>query len=176
MRTYFDCVQCFVRQALDAARLLSTDEKIHEQVLRRVLSLSSEMDFYKSPPEKGQKIHRLIREFLEDDDPYRKIKDSSNRLAMRLYPELKMKIEESSDPLETAVRFAIAGNIIDLGVNSQLDESIIYKTLEDSVKKALFPNTINYFWEIIREKSYLIGFLSNSFHMKRSRLLSGEAR
>ena len=52
MRTYFDCVQCFVRQALDAARLLSDDEKIHEQVLRKVLSESSEMDFYKSPPEK----------------------------------------------------------------------------------------------------------------------------
>ena len=58
---------------------------------------------------------------------------------MKLYPELKKKIEHSSDPLETAVRFAIAGNIIDFGVNSQLDESIIYKTLDDSMKNDLFP-------------------------------------
>jgi len=145
MRTYFDCAQCFVRQALDAARLLSTDKKIHEQVLRKVLSATSEMDFYKSPPAMGQRIHRLIRELLGDDDPYRQIKDRSNRLAMKLYPELKKSIEQSSDLLETAVRFAIAGNIIDLGVNSQLDESIIYKTIEDSMKNALFPNNINDF-------------------------------
>ena len=145
MRTYFDCAQCFVRQALDAARLLTDDEAIHEQVLRKILSESSEMDFYKSPPVMGQRIHRLIRELLGNDDPYRQIKDRSNRLAMKLYPELKKNIEQSSDLLETAVRFAIAGNIIDLGVNSQLDESIIYKTLEDSVKNDLFPNTINDF-------------------------------
>ncbi len=145
MRTYFDCVQCFVRQALDAARLLSDDEKIHEQVLRKVLIESSGMDFCKSPPVMGQRIHRLIRELLGNNDPYRQIKDHSNRLAMKLYPVLKMKIEQSSDPLEKALRFAISGNIIDLGVNSQLDESIIYKTLENSEKNTLLPNTIDDF-------------------------------
>ena len=171
MRTYFDCVQCFVRQALDAARLLSTDEKIHEQVLRRVLSLSSKMDFYKSPPEKGQRIHRLIREFLRDDDPYRQIKDRSNRLAMKLYPELKMKIEQSSDPLETAMRFAIAGNIIDLGVNSQLDESIIYKTIEDSMKNALFPNTINDFRDAVNLATDILYLGDNAGEIVFDRLL-----
>jgi len=171
MRTYFDCVQCFVRQALDAARLLSTDEKIHEKVLRKVLSESSEMDFYKSPPEKGQRIHRLIREFLGNDDPYRKIKDSSNRLAMKLYPELKKKIEQSSDPLETAVRFAIAGNIIDLGVNSQLDESIIYKTLEDSVKNALFPNTIDDFRNAVDQAADILYLGDNGGEIVFDRLL-----
>jgi len=171
MRTYFDCVQCFVCQALDAARLLSTDEKIHEQVLRRVLSLSSEMDFYKSPPEKGQRIHRLIRELLGNDDPYRQIKDRSNLLAMKLYPELKMKIKQSSDPLETAVRFAIAGNIIDLGVNSQLDESIIYKTLEDSVKNTLSPGTIDDFRNAIDHATDILYLGDNAGEIVFDRLL-----
>jgi len=171
MRTYFDCVQCFVRQALDAARLLSDDEKIHEQVLRKVLNESSEMDFYKSPPVMGQRIHRLIRELLGDDDPYRRIKVRSNRLAMKLYPELKKKIEQSSDPLETAVRFAIAGNIIDLGVNSQLDESIIYETLEDSVKNNLFPNTIEDFRNAIDYATDILYLGDNAGEIVFDRLL-----
>ncbi len=171
MRTYFDCAQCFVRQALDAARLLTDDEAIHEKVLRKVLSESSEMDFYKSPPVMGQRIHRLIRELLGNDDPYRQIKDRSNRLAMKLYPELKKKIEQSSDLLETAVRFAIAGNIIDLGVNSQLDESIIYKTIEDSMKSALFPNTINDFRNAVDQATDILYLGDNAGEIVFDRLL-----
>ena len=143
MRTYFECIQCFVRQALNSAQLLSDDEKIHEDIFRKVLSETSEMDYYMSPPKMGQRLHRMIRELLNDDDPYRQIKESSNRLAMELYPELKMKIEHSSDPLDLAVRYAIAGNIIDFGANSCLDDFTIFKTLEFSTKKPLVPNTIN---------------------------------
>ncbi|MFC1509238.1 DUF89 domain-containing protein [Candidatus Omnitrophota bacterium] len=143
MRTYFDCVQCFVRQALDSAQLLSDNDKIHEKVLRKILSETSEMDFYTSPPVMGQRIHHMIRELLGDIDPYCKIKDRSNRLAMKLYPELKLRIEEYSDSLDCAVRFAIAGNIIDFGVNSSLDDTVISETLEISTKKPLLPNTIN---------------------------------
>ena len=171
MRTYFECIQCFVRQTLDAVRLLTDDETIHEQVLRKVLSESSGMDFYKSPPVMGQRIHRLIRELLEDDDPYYQIKEQSNRLAMKRYPELKMKIEQSFDPLETAVRFAIAGNIIDQGVNSQLDESIIYKTLDDSMKKDLFPNSIDDFRNAIDHSTDILYLGDNAGEIVFDRLL-----
>jgi uncharacterized protein with ATP-grasp and redox domains len=37
MQIYLDCIACFVRQALDAARLVTDDERIHEQVVREVL-------------------------------------------------------------------------------------------------------------------------------------------
>ena len=171
MRTYFDCVQCFVRQALEVARLFSNDEKIHEQILRKVLIESSEMDFCKSPPVMGQRIHRLIRELLEYDDPYRQIKDRSNRLAMELYPKFEMKIKQSPDSLETAVRFAIAGNIIDLGVKSQLDESIIYKTLEDSVKNSLFPNTIDDFRNAVDQAADILYLGDNAGEIVFDRLL-----
>jgi len=37
MRTYFDCIPCFVRQVLDSARLATDDEQIREQIIREVL-------------------------------------------------------------------------------------------------------------------------------------------
>ena len=37
MKTYLDCYPCFLRQALDAARLVGADERPQEAVLHRLL-------------------------------------------------------------------------------------------------------------------------------------------
>ena len=98
MKMYFDCIHCFIRQTLDAVRLFTDNEDIHEQALRKVLSEASKMDLHQSPPVIAQEIHRMIREQLGENDPYRRIKDRSNNSAMKLYPELKMRVEQASDP------------------------------------------------------------------------------
>lgn len=134
MRTYFDCIPCFVRQALDAARFATDDEQIHEQVLRKVLHLAGELDMSQSPPTIGQQIHRLIRRLVDNDDPYYKIKKRFNNMALRLYPELRKQIVGSNNRLETAIRLAIAGNIIDFGVNSSLDESNLHEAISESLR------------------------------------------
>lgn len=116
MRTFFDCIPCFVRQALDSVRRATDDETVHEEVLRETLRGISEMDLRASPPAMAHKIHRFIRERVGECDPYRKMKDQSNQLALELYPALKSRVERSANPLETAVRLAIAGNIMDIAV------------------------------------------------------------
>jgi len=133
MKTYFDCMPCFIRQALDAAKLATDDEQIHEQVVREVLRLASDLDMSQSPPAIGQQIHRLIRELVGEDDPYHRIKKRFNNLALKLYPELRKQIVGSQDRLETAIRLAIAGNIIDFGVNSSVDESDLHKAISESL-------------------------------------------
>lgn len=142
MRTFLECVPCFVRQALDSARLVTDDETVHEQVLREVLREVGEMDFHNSPPVMGQHMHRLIRRLVADDDPYRNIKDHFNRLALALYPELEKRIEGSRDPLETAVRVAIAGNIIDFGSNSDLEDSRVEEAIESSLVAPLSKSAV----------------------------------
>ncbi|MBW1932296.1 MAG: DUF89 family protein [Deltaproteobacteria bacterium] len=133
MRTYFDCIPCFIRQTIDSLRVVTGDEAIHEHVLRRVLALASEMDLRQTPPAMAQKIHRLIRQSTEIDDPYKEMKRRFNAFALELYPGLQKLVIESEDPFETAVRLAIAGNIIDLGVKSSLKVSEV----ERSIKEAL---------------------------------------
>jgi len=50
-----------------------------------------------------------------------RIKYESNLKALKLYPRLKRRISRSRDCLSTAVRLAIAGNIIDYGVKNSLN-------------------------------------------------------
>ncbi len=133
MKTYLDCVPCFMRQALDASRLATSDETVHEEVLRQMLREVSEMDMGLSPPAMGQKIHRLIRELTGDPDPYRAVKERTNRLAAGLYPEIRDCVHEASDPFEMAVRMAIAGNIIDFGIDSGIRDETIRRTMERAV-------------------------------------------
>jgi len=118
---------------LDSARLATDDEQIHEMVVREVLRLASDLDMSQSPPAIGQQIHRLIRELVGEDDPYHRIKKRFNELALKLYPELRKQIVGSQDQFETAIRLAIAGNIIDFGVNSSVDESDLHKAISKSL-------------------------------------------
>ncbi len=75
MKISLDCIPCFVRQALDAARLASPDPGIHERILREVLLWAAEMDMNQTAPAMGQRIHRRLREIVGSEDPYRVTKD-----------------------------------------------------------------------------------------------------
>jgi len=135
MKTYFDCIPCFIRQGLDAVRLVTDDKEVHEQVLREVLILAGKMDLNTTPPAMAQKIHRIIKQLAESEDPYKQAKERFNEFALELFPKFQNLVDSLKKPFETAVRLAIAGNIIDLGVKCSLKlseaEKIIGQTLTE---------------------------------------------
>jgi uncharacterized protein with ATP-grasp and redox domains len=62
-----------------------------------------------------------MREITGEADPYRQIKQESTEEALNVYPELKKKVDQSNARLLTAMRIAIAGNVIDFGVKADFD-------------------------------------------------------
>jgi uncharacterized protein with ATP-grasp and redox domains len=121
MRTYLDCYPCFLRQALDAARLAGADGDRQKTILDQVLGVLQRSDLSSTPPEIGNEIHRLVRREVGNGDPYREPKEASTRQALVLYPHLRELVQEADDPLDVAVRLSIAGNIIDLALDQQYD-------------------------------------------------------
>ena len=140
MKTYFDCIPCFIRQTVEAARIATSDEKLQEKILREVLRAVSKMNLSKSPPVMMQYMYRLIREISGSQDPYKKLKYSFNILEIDIYPDLSDRVKKASDPFEAAVRFAIAGNIIDSGVVHNLNKSYIIETIEQAMSQKLSGN------------------------------------
>jgi hypothetical protein len=61
MKTSLDCIPCFIRQSLEAARFVSNDPAFHEDILRRVLEAASKIDLIQSPAAVGQWIVRFER-------------------------------------------------------------------------------------------------------------------
>lgn len=149
MKTYYDCIPCFLRQAVDAARFASDDPQIHEAVLRHVLKTAADMDLQQTPPMMARDIHRTIRRYSGNADPYLQVKRHFNRMALNLYPELKKRVVRSPDPVNTAVRLAIAGNIIDFGARQDMDQDSVLACIQNALTCDLvgdiqvFKNAVN---------------------------------
>lgn len=137
MRIFFDCLPCFLKQALNACRLTTDDIEVHDRVLRRVLRSASDLPFDRSPPEMGATIHQIVREETGERDPYQAVKADSNRIALALLPRLREQVAHSENPFEIAVKLAIAGNIIDFAIMSSVDQSLIVKTIDDALRYPL---------------------------------------
>lgn len=129
MKVHLECFPCFLKQALIALRYATKDSEIQEQVLKAVLDNIKEADTTRPPAYTTTFIHRRIRNLL-NKDPFKQIKSEYNRVALDLYPLLKRMVKESKDPLFTASRLAIAGNIIDFGIFTSVD-------IQSSIEKAL---------------------------------------
>jgi hypothetical protein len=137
METYLECIPCFIRQALEAVRMVTSDSAKQEAVLRRTLQLASEMDMGESPPKMGQRIHAIIKEITGNPDPYKEVKQRCNQFALELYPGLKRKVERSPDPFQVAVRFSIAGNLIDFAPGSVPSEEQIKATVQECLNQSI---------------------------------------
>jgi len=121
MKTYLDCLPCFMSQALRAGRMATNDEKKIKFLLDEVGCMIKDIPMENTPPETGDLIYQKVREVTGVEDPYKKIKESNINEALSLYPKLKQLINNSPNKLLTAIRIAIAGNVIDLGVGKEFN-------------------------------------------------------
>ncbi len=89
----------------------------------------AEIDLDKSySPEITRNIIEQLKQHSEVADPFRTEKEESNREMLERYHEFKRMVEVSKDPFDTALRLAIAGNIIDFGPGHDFD---IWDTIEE---------------------------------------------
>lgn len=128
MKVYYECAPCFLRQAKEALDLATDDENLKIEVMEELVGIL--YDEFKPDAISnviGTKIHRTIKERTCNDDPYNVEKKKGNEIALRYLPKIKEVIEEKND-LETYVKAAIVGNIIDfgaLGVGYDIEKGII---------------------------------------------------
>jgi len=132
VKTYLDCFPCFLRQALEAARMAGADEERQRMMLDSTMALLRDVPLESTPPAIGNQVHRIVRQLTGNGDPYAAAKAESTREALRLYPRLRALAAEDGDRLERATRIAIAGNVIDFGPSADFDieetlESVLYQ-------------------------------------------------
>jgi damage-control phosphatase, subfamily I len=116
MKLYLDCIPCFMQQALRAGRMATSDEKKLKQILDETGEMVKTISMHASPAEIGMNVYRIVSEKTGVRDPYKKMKQQHLAETKSIYPELEKIVANSEDKLLTAIRIAIAGNVIDLGV------------------------------------------------------------
>lgn len=171
METSVDCIPCLVHQTLDAARRAGLDDARCETLLRDILTRLGQEDFRQPPPAIARMIHRRIRRLTNDPDPYREAKARFNTLAVKLYDELKVRIEKADDPFDAAVRIAIAGNIIDLGVKGGIGQADVHRVLEETLTCPIHGEPTSLLRQAVEEADDVLYIADNAGEIGFDRLL-----
>ena len=149
MKTHAQCLPCLLRQALQVSRITHCPEDLQITILQTVSGLISKLDVAKSPPANAYSLYRSIAEISGCEDPYFRKKKQANQQALKIAPGLRQEIRGTDHELWSAVRIAIAGNIIDYGAFETFD---IEAALERSRSEKL---AVDHFAEFARALSRL---------------------
>ncbi len=121
MRAQLECFPCYYSQILKTARMLSLSEEQTREAIFRFSRLLPDVPDSATPAGIGRELYLILSELSGDPDPYREIKEQCTRLALDMYPDMKKRIRAAEDPLQEALRIAVAGNFIDFGTTEQVD-------------------------------------------------------
>ncbi len=172
MKTYLDCLPCFFRQALGAARAATDDEHIQRKVMDAVAEMLPGFPLDITPPEIAQHVYRAVYRITENNDPYRETKKQSNERVLLLYPQLKGIVRDSDDPLLTACKLAIAGNSIDLG--PQVEQGDLGAIIESTLSSPLAYDDYQKFRLNIDSASSILYLADNAGEIVFDKLLIEE--
>ncbi|MDS1032380.1 ARMT1-like domain-containing protein [Porphyromonadaceae sp. NP-X] len=130
MRSDYRCYFCFARlfEELIEKTSLSAEEKNH--FAGELFGLFNTEGNSFSVPHLSREVHILFKKYSGNGDPYKLVKRQSNDMVLSRYDDLKKTIASSADPFVTALKLAIAGNIIDYGIPQQFD-------LDETIRKVL---------------------------------------
>ena len=116
----------------------------------------------------GTRIHQYIKKETGCYDPYYDQKKAGNEIALSLMPKVREILKED-DSLETYVKIAIVGNILDFGT-FHLDadfESMIFEGLQKELK----INKIDEFEEALKKYDKVLYLVDNTGEIVFDKLL-----
>ena len=169
LKTYLDCIPCFFRQALAAARMSSADETVQRHVLNAVGQMIPDLALNATPPEIAWQVYRIVYEITGNKNPYIDAKKNANKSALSLYTRMKDMVDYSNDTLETACKLAIAGNTIEIGPQSEF--SSIYTIIEDSLGYRLDQEHYHRFKRCVGKASLVLYIADNAGEIVFDRIL-----
>jgi hypothetical protein len=121
MRSEARCIPCVIHQCQRIVQMVTQDENKLLSVTHRILDLIQELSLDEPPSLFTSHLLLATYAALGTDDPFVTVKQQMNELGSKAAEAARHKIERSNDPLHTAILYAAAGNIIDVGPHASFD-------------------------------------------------------
>lgn len=172
MKAYPECLSCIFGQAIRTSKVASDNPAEWEEVIRRLAGRVKEMDLDRDTPAAvSQHVYDIVSEITGNADPYQFMKAETNRQAKDLLPTLEKLVFTSDDPLSSAVHMAVAGNIIDFGINPDLK---VERDVLPIAEQTFAIDDIEQFRRDIRPEAKILYIADNSGEIIFDRVLAEE--
>jgi uncharacterized protein with ATP-grasp and redox domains len=171
MRAHLDCIPCFIKQSLEAARMVTDNQEIQTEVLREVMKHLQNISLTSSPPKLSREVHKIIREITKSKDPYKKVKDQSNEMVKNEYSYLKKLVSKSDDPLLMAIKLSIVGNVIDFGTTNRFN---VDEMIDNAVKLEFDTSSYSEFKHALEQSKTILYLADNTGEIFFDKLLLEE--
>jgi len=121
-----DCVECIVGQIDKAVNILNIEKNLAQEIKNEVRKKSKSFSFENTPPLVAKDVYEYLAFKTNLKDPLETLKQESIKKASSYLPLIENKIKNSDDKLFTAIKAAVAGNVIDFATTKEfcLDEEI----------------------------------------------------
>lgn len=93
--------QCLFNQVKKAAHMTGASNR--EALYRKVFAYLNQADLTGTNPEIIGQTYQILKQHIQNDDPYSEICRGCNQQTLRLLPELQKLIDAAGDPLHIAV-------------------------------------------------------------------------
>jgi len=158
-----------MNQALRTSDIIKASEEKKMQAVISVIRYLSSVDFAAPPPVISEGVYSCIKKVLNNDDPYRKVKQKFTRIAFSYLPQLKKIIKESKNPIDTAVRLSLAGNVVDFG--SQMEQFDVDDAINTSLSVTITLDDSRIFMEELKKAKNLLFVADNAGEIVFDKLL-----
>lgn len=105
-----------IAQVKTVTKLLGLSGSTCQAAMRDTQAYLLQANFESCTPESMGELWQILQVHLGGNDPYAAIKSMCNQEAMRMLPVTREKVMRASDPLVVALKYAVAGNLIDYGL------------------------------------------------------------
>lgn len=129
-----NCVPCLHKQANRLFDKYKISEKRQVFLRNKFEGFLLNEGANQPSPLSSQFLNKLVREETGIADLYLKEKQFYNKVLLGQYEQLKKDIMNSGNPLKTALKYALAGNIIDFGPPHKFD---LEKTFSEALNKKI---------------------------------------
>jgi len=125
MKASLDCMFCMLDKADKMYSEYEPDKNKRMTFMKAVMKIISETGEAESSPATTAKIQRELSRYAGVSDHFKEEKRLSNQIALKIENAVWDQISASDDGIRQAIKYALAGNIIDLGVYDKIDEQEI---------------------------------------------------
>lgn len=178
MKIQKECIPCLLKRILFEAKQSTTDPEVIETVKKNAEKALDELyDPNECSITIATKVHKIVYETLGDNDPYKKLKIRSSKVAQSLIPKVEELIKKSDDPLKTSMICAVIGNLLDFGiVGASNNPELLTEIFEESVKEGLGYDDTDEIKKLLLKSKNVLFFSDNCGEFNFDKILCREIK